>query len=52
MANLRIAIVGSGPSGGGEDAIAEQHRARPRLQKPFTLNSVEAAVAQLGGGDV
>lgn len=38
-------------SGGGEDGVAEQHRARPLLQKPFTFDGVEAVVAQLSGGD-
>lgn len=37
-------------TGGGEDDIAEHHRARPRLRKPFTLDDVEKALADLAQG--
>ena len=35
-------------TGGGEEGIAEPHRARPRLRKPFTMDDVEKALAKLG----
>jgi DNA-binding NtrC family response regulator len=35
-------------TGGGGDTIAEAHRARPVLSKPFTMDSVEKALAGLG----
>jgi len=35
-------------TGGGADDIAEHHRARPCLQKPFTIESVEKALVTLG----
>lgn len=34
-------------TGGGDDSIAEAHRARPVLSKPFTMDSVEKALAGL-----
>ncbi len=35
-------------TGGGGDEIAPEHRARPRLAKPFTMDNVEKALADLG----
>ena len=35
-------------TGGGGDSIAEAHRARPVLSKPFTMDSIEKALAGLG----
>ncbi|NJR77329.1 response regulator [Sphingomonas sp. 36D10-4-7] len=35
-------------TGGGGDEIAVEHRDRPRLAKPFTMDGVEKALAQLG----
>jgi DNA-binding response OmpR family regulator len=35
-------------TGGSGDAIAERHRGRPVLAKPFTMDSVEKALAALG----
>lgn len=34
-------------SGGQEDAIAEQHRARPVLAKPFTMDAIGKALEAL-----
>jgi len=34
-------------TGGGDGGIAEEHRHRPRLDKPFTLDGVERALAAL-----
>lgn len=36
-------------SGGGDGDIVERHRAAPRLDKPFTMESVERALAAVGG---
>lgn len=35
-------------TGGSGDEIADPHRDRPRLAKPFTMDGVERALAQLG----
>jgi DNA-binding response OmpR family regulator len=35
-------------TGGGGDEIAASHRDRPRLAKPFTIDGVDKALAQLG----
>ncbi len=35
-------------TGGSGDSIAEAHRGRPVLSKPFTMNGVEKALADLG----
>ena len=35
-------------TGGGSDVIAEAHRDRPVLPKPFTMDAVEKALAGLG----
>ena len=35
-------------TGGGGDSIAEAHRARPVLSKPFTMDAVEKALDGLG----
>lgn len=35
-------------TGGAGDEIAPAHRDRPRLTKPFTMEGVEKALAQLG----
>lgn len=35
-------------TGGGDDAVAETHRGRPVLPKPFTMDAVEKALAALG----
>lgn len=35
-------------TGGGGDTIAEAHRGRPVLSKPFTMDGVEKALAGLG----
>lgn len=34
-------------SGGSDDSIEERHRNRPLLQKPFTMDGVEKALAML-----
>ena len=34
-------------TGGGGEMIAERHRARPILAKPFTMDNVEQALAEL-----
>lgn len=34
-------------TGGGGDTIADSHRGRPLLTKPFTMDSVERALATL-----
>jgi DNA-binding response OmpR family regulator len=34
-------------TGGGSDGVDERFRDRPRLQKPFTMDGVEQALAQL-----
>jgi DNA-binding response OmpR family regulator len=34
-------------SGGGQDTIAEPHRGRPMLMKPFTMDGVSKALAAL-----
>lgn len=34
-------------TGGGGDSIAEAHRGRPVLSKPFTMDSVEKVLANL-----
>lgn len=34
-------------TGGGDSAITERHRARPRLNKPFSLDGVDRALAAL-----
>jgi len=34
-------------TGGGDGSIAEAHRGRPVLSKPFTMNGVEQALASL-----
>ncbi len=36
-------------TGGGDEGIADAHRARPRLDKPFTMDGVEKALAALSG---
>ncbi len=36
-------------TGGGEEGIAEAYLARPRLDKPFTMDGVEKALAALAG---
>jgi len=38
-------------TGGAGDTIAEAHRDRPILSKPFTLDGVERALDGLAGGD-
>jgi len=35
-------------TGGADDSIAEAHRGRPVLSKPFTMDSVEKALDGLG----
>ncbi|MBY0300342.1 MULTISPECIES: response regulator [Sphingomonas] len=35
-------------TGGGGEEIAPEHRDRPRLSKPFTMDGVDQALAQLG----
>ncbi|MGN6374651.1 MAG: response regulator [Sphingomonas sp.] len=35
-------------TGGGGDSIAEQHRDRPTLAKPFTMDGVKQALEALG----
>ena len=35
-------------TGGGGEEIAPEHRDRPRLAKPFTMDGVEKALAALG----
>ena len=35
-------------TGGGDDGIADHHRDRPRLAKPFTMDGVEKALDALG----
>jgi len=35
-------------TGGSDDTIAEAHRGRPMLSKPFTMDSVEKALDGLG----
>ena len=47
------ALAGAGipfvlATGGSDDSIAEAHRGRPVLNKPFTLDGVEAALDSLG----
>lgn len=34
-------------TGGGDDGVAEAHRGRPVLPKPFTMDAVEKALAAL-----
>lgn len=34
-------------TGGSRDAIVERHRNRPRLTKPFTMESLDQALARL-----
>ena len=34
-------------TGGGGDTIAEAHRRRPMLSKPYTMDAVESALADL-----
>jgi CheY-like chemotaxis protein len=36
-------------TGGSRDAIVERHRNQPRLMKPFTMESLEQALARLRG---
>ncbi|HEX8300495.1 response regulator [Sphingomonas sp.] len=36
-------------TGGSGDSIADAHRARPMLSKPFTMDTVERALAGLSG---
>lgn len=47
LAALRIPFVFA--TGGGDEGIVERHRARPRLDKPFTMDRVEQALAALAG---
>lgn len=46
LAELGIPFVIA--TGGADDSIAEAHRDRPVLSKPFTLSSVEAMLDSLG----
>ncbi|MES2989381.1 MAG: response regulator [Pseudomonadota bacterium] len=46
LAELGIPFVIA--TGGGGDSIAEAHRGRPVLSKPFTMDSVEKALNALG----
>ena len=45
LAELGIPFVLA--TGGGGDSIAEAHRARPTLSKPFTMDAVEKALNSL-----
>ena len=36
-------------TGGSGDAVVEEHRGRPVLQKPFTMDGVDKALAALAG---
>lgn len=47
LAELGIPFVIA--TGGAGDAIAEAHRDRPILSKPFTMSSVERVLDELGG---
>ncbi|MCW6529785.1 MULTISPECIES: response regulator [Sphingomonas] len=48
------ALAGAGipfvfATGGGDEAIADPYRDRPRLMKPFTIDDVARALGELGG---
>lgn len=45
LANQGIPVIFA--SGGGDGDIVERHRRAPRLDKPFTMDSVERALAAI-----